>query len=473
MALFCLRLIVLPAQATMTTVAAPNDPPESNQRVEQILRKFPGRGKCPVAAELSRQTKCSCLGDLCRDNLDVTTAALTLFLEKFENYKTPDSRSNWTDKHIVEGKVSVETAVNVPVNPHYHLPSPCSDLSKSIFLCRSAIIKITRNFMGWNWQATEAAFTPLPVFRRKRRRQVIMRILNYLLQKNFDAPSPVQWTCESITRYNIPIDTTKKYTRLYDLRTIATDEVRCVVHWEDWLLTQFSGIVFQLSSAIVEQSLPRLVHRGRTMAGYITVHGNSVAMDSTVKSPWVMYRPITYANTFDRPILPLLDDFKLPIADCLGVAVEDVTLESSYLKSPGCAPQFPHFDFHARELEKHSGKVFIAVTPLTAAGSYLQVWDQHAVGSPGEVLYIPHGTLLILPGNTLHGGGFQSCFELLDLRLHFYIYLKPCRGGIRNQNVYRLLEEHPMARTLNEDGRLYTVFNSDQRRSTYFGNEPR
>jgi len=459
-------LFSLPALATMTTVVATTDPPGPGQRVEQILCKFSGRGKCPVAAELLRLTKCSCLGNLCQCNLAETTAALTLFLEKFENYKTPKSRSNWADKHIVEGKVSADTAIKAPANPHYHLLSPCGDPSKSIYLCCSAIIEITRIFMGWNWQATEAAFTPLPVFRRKRRRQVIMRILNYLLRKNFDAHSHVQWTCESITRYNISIDTTKKYMCKYDLHTIATDEVRCVVHWNDWLSTQFSGFALQLSAAIVEPILPRLVNRGRTLAGYNTVHGNSVAMDSTVKSPWVQYRPITYTNRFDKPLIPLLDEFKVPIADCLGVAGDDVTLESSYLKSPGCAPQFPHFDFNARELEKNAGKVFIAVTPLTEAGSYLQVWDQDAVGSPGEVLYIPYGTLLILPGNTLHGGGFQSCFELQDLRLHFYIYIKPCRGGIRNQNIYKSLDEHPMAPTLNEKGRLFIVFSSDQRPAT-------
>lgn len=455
----------LTALATMANAAATVDPSGAGPRVEEIIRNLSDRGRCPVAAEKSRLTKCSCLSDLLRSHPAETTAALTLFLERFENYKSPESQSKFADKHIVLEKVGCDTAINEPANSHYLLPSPCGESSKSILLCRSAIIEITKKFTRWNWQATEDAFTPLPVLKRNRRRQAVMRILNYLLQKNFEPHQQVQWTCDSITRYNIPIDTAKKYTRKYDLRTIATDEVRCVVHWNDWLSTQFAGYQLQLPSALVQQVLPRIADRGRTAAGYHKVHPNSVGMDSTAKNFLVQYRTISFTNKFDKPIVPLLDGFKTQFATCLGVAHDDLTVESSYLKSPGFAPQFPHFDFHARELEKNSGKIYIAVTPLTAAGSYLQVWDKAVVGSAGVVLYVPYGTLLILPGDTLHGGGFQSCFESLDLRLHFYIYVKPCRGGIVNSNKYKTVEEFPMAPTLNVNGRLYAAFQSAQRRS--------
>jgi len=67
-----------------------------------------------------------------------------------------------------------------------------------------------------------------------------------------------------------------------------------------------------------------------------------------------------------------------------------------------------------------------------------------------------------MPGDTLHGGGFQQCFQSLDLRLHLYIYVHPA-VEVDNMNRYQSLDLHPMHPTLDEgDGQLHSIFSMGQ-----------
>ena len=76
------------------------------------------------------------------------------------------------------------------------------------------------------------------------------------------------------------------------------------------------------------------------------------------------------------------------------------------------------------------------------------------------MIFIPYGYLLLLPGDTIHAGGFQQCFQSEDLRLHLYVYVDI--PYFRNTNVYLSPEEYPANRQLSEEGGLlHTLFNAD------------
>jgi hypothetical protein len=73
---------------------------------------------------------------------------------------------------------------------------------------------------------------------------------------------------------------------------------------------------------------------------------------------------------------------------------------------------------HLARLESDQA-VFIAFFPLTVAGMWLQLWDGPGKGT---LVFCPYRKILVLPGNTMHGGGFMSD-KSGNLRGHLYIFL--------------------------------------------------
>jgi hypothetical protein len=86
-----------------------------------------------------------------------------------------------------------------------------------------------------------------------------------------------------------------------------------------------------------------------------------------------------------------------------------------------------HVDYDYPVLHEHGHKLFLAFFPLTEEGTFLQLWDQskadeNAQTVEGEVVFIPFGKMLIVPADTIHGGGFKRG-ETGNLRFHLYIEL--------------------------------------------------
>jgi hypothetical protein len=102
------------------------------------------------------------------------------------------------------------------------------------------------------------------------------------------------------------------------------------------------------------------------------------------------------------------------------ITTSNVQCRASYLRSSYTEPQKPHIDFHWDVFDK-ANQPFVAFSPLSHDGCFLQLWDKNAPG-PGNVCHIPFGVLLVVPGDTVHGGGFCSTLKG-DLRLHFYIFI--------------------------------------------------
>lgn len=73
---------------------------------------------------------------------------------------------------------------------------------------------------------------------------------------------------------------------------------------------------------------------------------------------------------------------------------------------------------------------------------FLQLWQDPKIIDKrveGTVVFIPHGKMLIVSSDTIHGGGFK-CGLGGNLRFHLYIEVEGCEG---EKNSIKLLD-HPM-----------------------------
>ena len=93
----------------------------------------------------------------------------------------------------------------------------------------------------------------------------------------------------------------------------------------------------------------------------------------------------------------------------------------SMLLSTETSPQHSHRDYTDELLNNLAPDqaVLIAFFALTEAGTWLQLWDDKGVGS---LVFCPWGRILVLPGNTVHGGGFKS-HPNGNLRGHLYLFV--------------------------------------------------
>ena len=116
------------------------------------------------------------------------------------------------------------------------------------------------------------------------------------------------------------------------------------------------------------------------------------------------------------------------------------------LISNGSAVQMAHQDMDSEQLQAAEGSCWLGFMPLTEYGQLLQVWPER--GQPGEVIFICHGTILLVPAETIHGGGFDLWEG--DRRAHFYICDQSQGHSLPQvlKNIYFSVEDYPMAETL-------------------------
>jgi hypothetical protein len=113
------------------------------------------------------------------------------------------------------------------------------------------------------------------------------------------------------------------------------------------------------------------------------------------------------------------------IAKLLGVdslSFEEVDQDYTKLITSSTKPQPPHLDYLISLLLKllNNQRLYLAVFPLSPDGMMLQVWKKE--GGEGKLLFLPENSILILPGDTVHGGGFMTS-PAGNLRGHLYIAL--------------------------------------------------
>jgi hypothetical protein len=392
--------------------------------------------------------------------------ALTGFLVEMHKKASVGTQRKFADKHAYTSDVAESTEIiNQPKNCDYLLPVAVAKggLHAAVLLCRSAIVELTRAYLGNYWDSVESVFPSTAVMTRKKKKRNLLRILTMLLKDQTGPDEPICWEKPAFRRLNMSKDTAKHWVSQYQLREIVSGNwVRSIEHHGPWLRDTFRGIAVPLAKPVVDHKLPVLAKRGTVNAGYKSVQPESVGNVAALKPKSVQFRKIESVFSPDQESHEIVQKcLAEPIAAALGVTSDILQLLSAFLRSPGHAPQIPHFDYRDTELQQNPNQIFLGLTPLTENGSYLQVWDCRDRGSRGQVIFIPYGYLLILPGDTMHGGGFQQCFQTWDLRLHFYIYIRT-NGLVDNKNVYQSLEEYPMSSELDElNGSLHAIFTVD------------
>ena len=151
-------------------------------------------------------------------------------------------------------------------------------------------------------------------------------------------------------------------------------------------------------------------------------------------------------------------DFESSLRRALGH--DDLRYRGSFMRTDVTIPQPAHVDYDYPILSEHGINLHLAFFPLTEEGCYLQLWqreDDVTVEAEGTVVHIPHGRMLIVPSDTIHGGGFRRG-PTGNLRFHLYVELlrdgntEEEDGGPRllDRPVNRYTERHDRRRELCE-----------------------
>lgn len=154
--------------------------------------------------------------------------------------------------------------------------------------------------------------------------------------------------------------------------------------------------------------------------GSIVRHSNG-SWDCEEDDPTMLQRDI---DSFERSLR-------------LALQCTHLSYRGSYMQTERTAYQPAHVDYDYTLLERYSQRLFLAFFPLTEEGAFLQLWQDHSgmsdcsideekkqqqerLQQEGTVVYIPYGSMLILPSDTVHGGGFKRGAGG-NRRFHLYI----------------------------------------------------
>jgi len=380
------------------------------------------------------------------------------------------ARKNIAEKFQWDPEKVGYSPINRLEHPAYDLPAGTGN-ADSVLLCRSAIIALTCHFQ--NATALDAMkIFPAPsatVDTRERKRQ-LFQILRGFFSAAFEPDQSTNWYANQDLA-NLPISVNKRtdWVNRYHLRDIASALIKSVEQEANrqWIYDIHQGHVCNISKEALAAALPTLVERGMVPRGYKEVLRTSLAETYQHIKP-VKYRPIRGNVQKDKASLLAVQNYLQPIiAKSLGVDVL-YALDTAFLKTRDHWPQLCHYDFKDDVRRQIEDKVYLGFCPLTKSGCYLQVWQPRTAANPGpqrgQVLFIPKGFILILPGDALHGGGFLSDDQTEDLRLHFYIYTRKFGVVIQSSNQYQELSKYAHQEDLLKPDHLHKLFNSDKNR---------
>jgi hypothetical protein len=149
-----------------------------------------------------------------------------------------------------------------------------------------------------------------------------------------------------------------------------------------------------------------------SLSGWYSIHSRHGNLSQNNPNHFINMCPML--QIFDTHITSSISEFVFQSKQHI------VSLQPGILRTPpGTVPQCAHRDFH-REIYLHQfpGQVYIGFMPISIDGSFLQVWN-----SPGlaKLVFIPYGSFLLLPGNTIHAGWMCTSLSEFNLRFHFYI----------------------------------------------------
>lgn len=145
-----------------------------------------------------------------------------------------------------------------------------------------------------------------------------------------------------------------------------------------------------------------------------------------------------------------------------------ISYRGSFMSTERTMYQPAHVDYDYTILSKYGKRLYLAFFPLTLDGAYLQLWQKEEKKLiddrneeiqrdevEGTVVYIPYGQMLLLPSDTIHGGGFKRG-EGGNLRFHLYIALdedEEDEGEDKEKKDGINLLDHPMNKYTEEHDR--------------------
>jgi hypothetical protein len=106
------------------------------------------------------------------------------------------------------------------------------------------------------------------------------------------------------------------------------------------------------------------------------------------------------ADGWEQEIALFEKDVKEKLNSC------HIEVQSSFLKTDKTVAQPAHVDYSWKVLGERADELWLAFFPLTSQGMILQLWPPH--GSQGLLVFIPLGKMLLVPSDTIHGGGFRT-----------------------------------------------------------------
>ena len=433
-----------------------------SERILNILEER-GRDNCGVVGELRRRTRCQCLKGLLLVEADrqQTGLALDAFYQGVLQCAEEPKRKKFAEKYRRDAK-RPKRHINQPVSIDYELPVP-EPLGQSnyVALCRSAMIELAHMIAPMDWGDAKQMFPTRIWVERRKRIDNLFHLVRYLHTHN--QWFPINWS-RALSGTALPQGTAKRYVKKYHLQQVASNCIKSVDKWETWLGVNFQGRVCVIPATTVQKTFPQFEFRGyQAQEKYDAVHRNSVGRVPKDYAATVQFRtvdPVENKNDADTEA-GVQQWLKPIIANALDAPEGQCKITSAFLRSPGFAPQVSHYDFGADDRRDLAGRIHLGICPLTVSGCHLQVWRQRENEEDGpqqgEVLFVPKGRILLLPGETIHGGGFLSDHSTQDLRLHFYVYTDGVAPR-RNNNDYQSVVDYPNSRDLEPGGLVHGLF---------------
>mmetsp|Transcript_28586 Transcript_28586/g.60964 ORF Transcript_28586/g.60964 Transcript_28586/m.60964 type:complete len:360 (-) Transcript_28586:69-1148(-) len=130
----------------------------------------------------------------------------------------------------------------------------------------------------------------------------------------------------------------------------------------------------------------------------------------------------------------------------------DLSYRGSFMQTEQTMYQPAHVDYDYPILQSYGKRLFLAFFPLTEEGAFLQLWQDPMKKShedrgvvEGTVVYIPYGSMFLVPSDTIHGGGFKRGHGG-NLRFHLYIAMEDndVKGLDERGEKEITLLDHPM-----------------------------
>jgi hypothetical protein len=149
------------------------------------------------------------------------------------------------------------------------------------------------------------------------------------------------------------------------------------------------------------------------------------------------------SNAYHTGIYKADEDITKCLISMIGDGCRQVAYQTSLLVTKVHKPQEAHIDYDAKSINPQ--RYMVAFLPLTTTGQFLQLWEKEdsvpGAWSRGEIIFIPRGQLVLVPGDAIHGGGFRAEHRNdmvhAHMRLHFYVYPGESECMVdRHKNAY-------------------------------------